>query len=113
MDEKDNIRIRRAAMLKKFSRIRKEHWITVCLAVFAGAIGAQRFYLGHYIMAFGISVLFLITAAIASDNSQPTATLILCLICAAIFVFEIFYGTKATDIKNDNIRRELETEFDL
>ena len=109
MDEVDKRRLRKAQMLEVFSTRKKKHFITVLLAVSFGCVGAQRIYLGQYALAVGIFVLFLFTLiGVTTEKAQGLVAAYICVV-----LFEIAWGTNATDKVNNKIRSELEGEFKL
>lgn len=109
MDEEDKRRLRKAKMMEVFSGVKKQHFVTVLLAVFLGCFGAQRVYLGQYILAAGIFILFILTLIGVATDKAPG----LIVIYFGVILFEIAWGTRATDKVNNEIRTNLEEEYDL
>ena len=107
MDEDDRDRIRKAKVLSALSLRRKKHWLTVLLAVFLGQFGAQRFYLGHVKHGMAICLLFIVAAIGVWTLVAPW----LIYPFLIVWMFEVFFGTNATDRENERIKADIEQEL--
>lgn len=109
MNDVDRQRLRKAEMLTAFSEKRKHHWVTMILTVCLGQFGAQRIYLGHYKLAAAIFILFLSGMYGVITGQAPWIPFIYMM----IWLLEVLLATNNTDKENDEIRSQLQKEYDL
>lgn len=119
LTDRERRALQKAAMLEKFGTLRKNHTIAVLLCIFAGFLGAHRWYVGHKIAAIIIGILgllFIIASILGLSELnviRPEDWLAAIRPYGIFVAIESFLIFRTVDKKNAKIREELEAEHNL
>jgi len=119
LSDRERRALQKAAMMQKFAKTRKNHTIAVLLCIFAGFLGAHRWYVGHKVAAIIIAIIgiFLITNNylyfVQLDKIYLEDWLALLRAYGIFVAIESFLIFRTVDKKNAIMRESLEAEYNL
>ena len=111
-------RLRRGKMMLEYGKVKKSYGIFSLLVIFAGWLGAHRFYLGHKLIGVAIlSVSALILASLLFETTTSEAGVMFVLagtlvnLFMAILFIELILMTWTVGRENARIQARLATEY--
>ena len=119
LEERNLNRLRRGKMMLAFAKEKNSYGLAVILTVFAGWLGAHRFYLDHKLIGIGFlacSAFIVLGFFVSGDDlSNPIMRLvgIIVNILMTVVVVEIILSFWVVGRENDRIKARLSAEYDV
>ena len=117
LEERNLNRLRKGKMMLEMSELRKSHIMAFVLALFFGALGVHRFYLGQIRMGVALLVLTVLSSTMLflandfTDSSQVDMIVNLVMIYSCWLLAEIVLSPYFTSRVNRRIKALLMSKY--